>query len=108
MQGLSSLATPSASSLLRATGRIGLYGHANGIQDAYNSGTLPGIQSAFSATGPVFAELALCQRRRMVLNHLSDALYNSGLNVSEAAVDVTFITIDPASWQAYIGRGNAG
>ena len=57
VQGFSSLAITSASVALNATGRIGLYQHANGVQNAYVDGSLAKIVQAFAGDGSGVAEL---------------------------------------------------
>ena len=56
-QGFTSLANPSASTRLRATGRIGLYEHAQGVESAEATGDWTSILSSFGQTGSGYAEL---------------------------------------------------
>ncbi len=57
VQGFSGLASASASTLLRASSRVGLYMHANAVQASYVDGSLNSIAQTFSASGSGMAEL---------------------------------------------------
>ena len=108
-QGFSGLAMSSASSLLRATGRVGLYEHGSGVQVAYNAGTWPTILSVFSQTGPGYAELPYVTSD--VSNWFSTTYHTlftgSGAVVSDAAVNVPSYVIDPATWGAFVSAAKA-
>ena len=108
VQGFDVLATASASALLRATDRVGLYMHANGITNAYADNTLGNIVQAFSNTGPGFAELPdLDDPANWFSTFYNKVFTQSGLAPSVASVDVPSYTIDATAWSAYVAAANA-
>ena len=108
VQGFSSLATASATAELRATGRVGLYQHANAIQTSFNDGSLGNIVQAFSSDGPGMAELPFVSDPSTWFKNLYHQVFSSsGLTPSTAIVDIGSYTVDSSAWSAYVSAAQA-
>ena len=109
VQGFSGLAVASASSLLRATGRVGLYMHGPGVQSSYDNGSLTSIASAFNGTGTGMAELPYVPTNpsSWFSTFYRPLFTDSGLNPSAISVDITSYSVDPSEWSAYVTAAQA-
>ncbi len=103
VQGFDTFASATVTATLRATGRVGLYAHANAVQQVYDNGDLPSIVSAFSGDGSGFAELPFeTNASGWFSSYYTQVDVDSNLTPSIAAVDVSSYTVDYSSWSAYV------
>lgn len=107
--GFDDLASPANSTLLRATGVVGLYMHADAMAAAYAAGQLPAISAAMSGTGPGEIELGI--------NNVATGFFagwwklvclDNGLHPDRANIDCDFAApgfMD--EWHAYVDAARA-
>ncbi len=107
--GFDDLALPTNTTLLRATGVVGLYMHADAMAAAYAAGQLPAISAAMSGTGPGEIELGI--------NNVATGFFagwwklvclDNGLHPDRANIDCDFAAAGfTDEWHAYVDAARA-